>query len=196
MPMVRLDDDGAARGVIVLVDVPLRHVDQVMVAQATGRTGHARQAKVGAIGQEGGKQGRQVGGRVAGAQMGEAGGEPRGQRDILHNLGDAHPRQHAVEASGHEPRGVGHRWLGACDVEGAVLDLDAVQLAARGAGSHELQALVQQAGPGRDVALGVSFAGNADRGRPGRLRREQVILEGAMIAAAGDPHARATQALA
>jgi len=97
--MVRLDDDRAAGDVVVLVDVPLCHVDQVVVAHAAGRIGHARQAEVSAIGQEGGKQGRQVGRRAAGAQMGEAGGEPRGQRNILHDLGHANPWQHAVEAS-------------------------------------------------------------------------------------------------
>ncbi len=136
--MVRLDNDGAAGSVVVFVNVPLRHVDQVVVAQAAGRIGHARQAKVGAVCQEGGKQGRQVGGRVVSAQVGEAGGKPRGLRNILYDLGHTNPWQHAIEASGQQARSVGHRWLGARDVEEAVLNLDAVQLAACGASSYEL----------------------------------------------------------
>lgn len=55
---------------------------------------------------------------------------------------------------------------------------------------------MQQAGTGRDVVHWVSLASNAARRRSGRLRREQVVLEGAMVAAASDPHARATQAIA
>jgi hypothetical protein len=80
--VVRLHDDGAAGRRVVLVNVPLRLVDQVMVAQAAGGVRHAGQADVGAVGQERREQGGQVRRLMAGAEVGEAGGEPGRLRDI------------------------------------------------------------------------------------------------------------------
>jgi hypothetical protein len=41
MPVVRVDDGGAGDDVVVVADVPLRHVDEVMVAEPPRRVGHA-----------------------------------------------------------------------------------------------------------------------------------------------------------
>ena len=80
------------------------------------------------------------------------------------------------------------------DVEFAVLDFDAVEFAARCPVGNEIQAFVQCRGAAGDIAGRIGLA--ADAGVPHGLGRQQVILEGAVIAAAGDPDAAAFQAVA
>lgn len=109
----------AARGgVIVVADVPLRDVDQMVVAVAARGIRHAREAEIGAIGKNGREQCRLVGRRIAGAQMGEAVGEPGPGIDLGQNLGDPHPGQQAVEPVGQRTHGVRNGWLDASDVAG------------------------------------------------------------------------------
>jgi len=52
---------------------------------------------------------------------------------------------------------------------------------------------MQQASSGSDVALGIDLAANAGRRRSGRLLGQQIILEGAMVAATRHPDVRATE---
>jgi hypothetical protein len=61
--------------------------------------------------------------------------------------------------------------LGPRDVEGAVLDLNTVQLATPRTGSHEQQTLVQQTGTASDIAFGVGLAADTSSRHPSRLRR-------------------------
>jgi hypothetical protein len=69
MSLVRVGDGGTGSDVIVVADVPLRHVDEVMVAKAARRVGHAGEAEIGAVGEHGCQQRRFVGGGIAGTQM-------------------------------------------------------------------------------------------------------------------------------
>ena len=55
---------------------------------------------------------------------------------------------------------------------------------------------MEQRSAGGDILLRVEIAVDAGAGRSGRLRRQQVILEGAMVAATGNPNVRTTQAIA
>ena len=146
MLVVRVDDGGPRGDVVVVADVPLRHIDQVVVADAVRRVGHAGETKIGAVREHRGQECRLVRCRVAGAQMREAIGEASPGIDVAQELGDAHPRQHAVEPDRQIARRFRHGRLHACDVERAVLDLDAVEFAARGPRHHEVQPLVQRRG--------------------------------------------------
>jgi hypothetical protein len=83
-----VDNGGAGGDVVVIADMPLRNVDQMMVAEAARCVGHASQAEVGAIGENACQQRRFVSGRIAGAQMGEAIGKSGPSVDITQNLGD------------------------------------------------------------------------------------------------------------
>jgi hypothetical protein len=51
MPVVRVDDGGAGGDIVVVADVPLRHVDEMMVAETPRRVGHAGEAQIGAVGE-------------------------------------------------------------------------------------------------------------------------------------------------
>src|SRR3954469_5271592 len=70
--VMNVDDGGSSGDVVVVADMPLRHVDQMMVAEAARCVGHASQAKVGAIGEDTCQKCRFVGSWIAAAQMGEA----------------------------------------------------------------------------------------------------------------------------
>jgi len=72
---MRVDDGGAGGDVVAVADVPLRDVDEVMVAEAPRRVGHAGEAQIGAVGENRRQQRRFVGGGIAGAQMHEPVGE-------------------------------------------------------------------------------------------------------------------------
>ena len=95
--VVCLNDHGARGGIIVLVDVPLRLVDQMVVAQPACRVGHPRQTQIGAVGQDCREQGRHVGCWVAGAQVGEAVGKAGELGDVAHHLRHPHPWQYAIQ---------------------------------------------------------------------------------------------------
>ncbi len=77
MFVMRVDDRGARGDVVVVVDVPLRDVDQVMVGQAVRGVGHARQTP-GSCRRPGRQRAAPASSAagVACAQMGEAVGEP------------------------------------------------------------------------------------------------------------------------
>ena len=107
MPVVRVDDGGAGGDVVVVADVPLRHVDEMMVAEAARRVGHASEAQIGAVGEHRRQQRRFVGGGIAGAQMREPVGESGPSVDIAQNLGDPCPRQHSVQPQRQIARGLG-----------------------------------------------------------------------------------------
>ncbi|MDJ0450752.1 hypothetical protein [Methylocystis sp. JR02] len=134
-----IDDGSARRDIIVVADVPLRDVDEVMVGEAARRIRHAGEAEIRAIGEDGGQQRRPVGGRGAGAQMRETIGKLCPAVDITQNLGDPRPRQHPVQSNGENARGVRDGRLDPGDVELAVFDLDAVEFAARSAGSQKFR---------------------------------------------------------
>ena len=51
MPVVRVDDGGTGGDVVVVADVPLRDVDEMMIAEAARRVGHAGEAEIGAVGE-------------------------------------------------------------------------------------------------------------------------------------------------
>jgi hypothetical protein len=51
MSVMGVDNGGACGDVVVVADVPLRHVDEMMIAEATRRIGHAREAEIGAVGE-------------------------------------------------------------------------------------------------------------------------------------------------
>ncbi len=195
MFVMRVDDRGARGDVVVVVDVPLRDVDQVMVGQAVRGVGHARQTQVRAVGQDGSEQRRLVGGRVACAQMGEAVGEPCPGIDVSQDLGDAHARQQAFQARCKQARRLRRRRFGARDVEFSCLDLHAIQFAARGTGRDKLQALVQQRSARRDIAIGVGLAVDP---APvcGVVDGQEIVLERAVVAAAGHPDVAPAQSVA
>jgi len=140
--VVDIDDGGAGGDIIFGADMPLRHVEEVMVGEAARRVGHAGETEVGAVGEDSGQQRRSVGGRVAGAHVRETVAELGPAVQVAQNLGDPRARQHAVEPDREAARGVWDGRLGAGDVKLAVFDLDAVEFAARGAGGHEVQAFV------------------------------------------------------
>ena len=132
MAVVGVDDGGAGGDVVVVADVPLRHVDEMVVAEAARRIGHAGEAEIGAVGEHRRQQRRLVGGRIAGAQMREPVGKAGPRIDIAQHLGDPHPRQHPVQPERQIARRLRNGRRGAGDEELAVLDLDAVEFAARG----------------------------------------------------------------
>jgi hypothetical protein len=80
--VVRVDDGSTGGDVIVIADVPLRHVDEVKIAEASRRIGHAGEAKIRAVGEHRRQQRRFVGGGIAGAQMHEPIGESGPPIDI------------------------------------------------------------------------------------------------------------------
>ena len=49
MSVMGVDDGGARGDVIVVADVPLRHVDETMIAEAARGIGHARETEIGAV---------------------------------------------------------------------------------------------------------------------------------------------------
>src|SRR5215472_507191 len=91
MSMMGVDDGGASGDIVVVADVPLRHVDQMVVAQTVRCVGHAGKTKIGAVRQDCGQQRRFVRRQIASTQMGEPIGIPGPAIDIAENLGDTHP---------------------------------------------------------------------------------------------------------
>ena len=67
MLVVHVDDGGARGDVIVVPDMPLRHVHEVVVADAVRRIGHTGQAEISAVREHRGEQRRLVRRRAAGA---------------------------------------------------------------------------------------------------------------------------------
>ena len=53
MGMVGVDDRGQGGGVGLVADVPLGGPDEPGVGHAFGRLGHAREAEIGAVGEDG-----------------------------------------------------------------------------------------------------------------------------------------------
>ncbi len=121
-------------------------------------------------------------------------GESGPRIDVAQNLGDPHPWQHAVQSQRQIARRLGNSGRGAGDEQLAVLDFDPVEFAARGTVGHDSQAFVQRRRAGGDVAAGIGLAADADV--PHGLGGQQIVLEGAIIAAASDPDVAASQPLA
>lgn len=48
---MRVDDGGSGRDIILVADMPLRHVDQMEMAEAARCVDHAGEAEVGAVGE-------------------------------------------------------------------------------------------------------------------------------------------------
>ena len=121
-------------------------------------------------------------------------GEAGPRIDIAQHLGDPHPWQHPVQPQRQIARGLGNGGRGAGDEQLAILDLDPVEFAARGAFGDERQALAQGRRPGRDVAGGIGLA--VDSHVPRGLGGQQIVLERPIVAAARDPDVAASQPLA
>ena len=126
--------------------------------------------------------------------MGEAIGKSGPSVDITQNLGDPCAWQHAIQPNGKVPCSVRDGRLAPGDVEFAILDLSAVEFAARSPSGYEAEAFVQSGSTARDVAVGVGLIPDADVLR--RLCRQEVVLEGAVVAAAGHPNVAALQPIA
>jgi hypothetical protein len=103
--------------------------------------------------------------------------------NIAQELGDAHPRQHAVEPDGQIARRVRHGRLHAGDVERAVLDFDAVEFATRGPRHYEVQPLMQRRSPGLHELSGIGILADAEVSAS--FGGQEIIFEGAVIAADG-----------
>ncbi len=128
--------------------------------------------------------------------MDEAVGEAGPSVDIGHNLGDANPRDRRIQLLGKQARGLWDDRFAPSDVELAVLDLHTVEFAACGTGGDEGQSLVHDGGAIGDVAVRIGFAPDGRCGVPCDLGRQQVLLKGAIVAAAGDPDVAALQPIA
>jgi len=76
----------------------------------------------------------------------------------------------------------------------AILDLDAIELAAPGSRHHDVQLLMQRRSPGLDELARIGLLGDAEV--PSRFGGQEIILKGAVIAAARDPDVAAAQTLA
>jgi hypothetical protein len=70
----------------------LRHVDQVEIAKAARRVGHAGKTEVGAVGKDRCQESGDIGSRIAGPQMGEPVGEAGPAVDVAQDLGDPRAR--------------------------------------------------------------------------------------------------------
>ncbi len=125
--------------------------------------------------------------------MGESVGEAGPAVDVTQHLRDPHTRQHAVQSQGQIACGIGDERRNPGDVELSVLDFDAVEFATRSQVGNKIEAFVQCRGTSRDIAARISLT--ADAGVLNGLGRQQVVLEGAVIAAASDPDAAALQAV-
>src|SRR3954451_25323741 len=55
---------------------------------------------------------------------------------------------------------------------------------------------MQQTGTASEIAFGVGLAADTSSRHPSRLRRQQVVLKGAIVTAAGHPNIRPAQAVA
>ena len=151
------------------------------------------QTEAGAVGENRRQERWDIGRWVAGAQMREAVGEAGPAVDVTQHLGDPHTRQHTVQSQGQIARGIRNERWNPGDVEFSVFDLDAVEFTTRGQVGNKIEAFVQHCSTSRDVAGRIGLT--ADAGILNGLGRQQVVLEGAVIAAAGDPDAAAFQAV-
>ena len=192
--MMGVDDGGASGDIVVVADVPLRHVDQMVVAQTVRCVGHAGKTKIGAVRQDCGQQRRFVRRQIASTQMGEPIGIPGPAIDIAENLGDTHPWQHRVQPDGQIARGIGYRWLGPGYVQRAILDLNTVKVAARRPRHHEVQPVMQRCGTVVQVAGGIGLLIDTDVACG--FGGQQVVFEGAVITAARHPDIAAPKSLA
>ena len=87
--VVSADDPGQRRLVGVRAYVGVRGPDQLVAGDAVAGRGHAAQAEVGGVGEDGGEQGVHVVAALAGAQVGEGGREARHPVHLVQQLGDA-----------------------------------------------------------------------------------------------------------
>ena len=105
----RVDNSGAGGDVVVVAVVPLRHVDEVMVAKAARLIGHAGEAQIGAVGEHRRQQGRFVAGGIAGSQMHESVRESGPFIDIAQNLGGPCVWQPSIQSKSKIACGLGDR---------------------------------------------------------------------------------------
>ncbi len=71
MLVVRADNGGARSDAVVIADVPLRHVDEMVIAEAQGGVGHADEAEIDTVDEYRRQRHRFVAGGIAGAQINE-----------------------------------------------------------------------------------------------------------------------------
>jgi len=177
--------------------VPVRCPGELAEAGDAARLGHAREAEIEPVGKQPGHQDAAVGRALTGAQMGEAVREAGPARHLGQQIGDADARQHGVEPVG-QCLGLRRcRFLDRRDLQHAIGDRHLRQPAGSGLGINRLQPLVQQRLAAGDELIEVMF--DSDRQGAGlqqllqRLRRDQPLLEGAVLPAAGDPDVAGAQ---
>ncbi len=105
----RVDNSGAGGDVVVVVDVPLRHVDEVMVAKAARPIGHEGEAQIGAVGEHRRQQGRFVASGIPGSQMHESVRESGPSIDIAQNFGGPCVWQPSIQSKSEIVCGLGDR---------------------------------------------------------------------------------------
>nr|BAM13942.1 hypothetical protein [Pseudomonas sp. K-62] len=189
LALLPVDEAAERQPVGFLADMPVRRPGELAEAGDAAGLGHARQAEVQAVGQHAGQDRAGVGRRHAGLQVGEAVREPRPVRDLRQEVGDADTRQHGVEPA---RQGFGLRRRGlheGRDLQHAARERHVAQQAGPGPGVDLGQTPVQQRLAAFDEAVEVGFG----RQRAGVLhglprgRRDQSLLEGAVLPAAADP---------
>ena len=97
MRMNGVDETGERRLIGFVAHMPFCDPQQLGMGGDIGAAGHAREAEIGGVGEQGGHQGVAVVRRRARAQMPEAIGEARPAMDFREEFGDAQARQHGVE---------------------------------------------------------------------------------------------------
>jgi hypothetical protein len=197
---VRVDDARQRVRIALLAHMPVMGPGELAQAGPTDRLGHPREAKIDAIGENGGEKDGPVLGGHAAALVGERGREAGPVVDLQQQIGDLDPWQEIVGGGPKRLRLVRGVGLQGPDLQDAILNGDVLQSsgdAACGDIDHRL---------GEDIALCVEplsrILGHADRqgtfvtesGEAGR--RQQSCFKAAEPAAAGDPDVAGAQAVA
>jgi len=100
---MRVDQDGECPVIAVLPDIGVLRPDQLVTRNALAGGGHAREPKVGAVGENGGEQCIMIVALSAGPQVGEAGEKAGFAGDIVEQFGDPDPRHQSIDAVAQRP---------------------------------------------------------------------------------------------
>ena len=193
---MRIDDPGQRRLIRLRADIGVGGPDQLVAGDALAGRGHACQSEIGRIGQDGCEQRVLVVAGLAGAQVGECGGEAGSAADFMQQFGDPYARQHCVDAVGQcfgfRRRGRLHRG----DMQAPVAQLDPFELTAPQPAGEAFQPPVEF-GASRGQPF-VRRCGQAQLGRDRRHRRgrQQVAVEPAIVGRSLDPDVAGAQLVA
>ena len=126
-----IDDFGERDLVGLGANVGADRLDELVSGHALAGGRHARQAKIGGVGKNGGKQRVFVVAAFARAQVREGVGEPGRPVRFVQDFGDTGPRQNSVEFAG-EGKGLrGGARRHRRDMQLSITELDAVELPAQ-----------------------------------------------------------------